>query len=247
MHEERIHQLGFAMPIRAILFDKDGTLVDFHLTWSAAAYAAMQRLSAGNAEKMARLVEINDYDLENHRIRPTSVLVAQSSADYGVTWAHALGETADTAFFERMDGIFIEEGLKHVTAIGDPPWLLSTLKARGYLTGICTNDSEAGARAHCEKLGLMPWLDAVMGYDSGHGRKPDPGPVLGFAATFGIAPQDVALVGDSTHDLHAVKAAGGTAIAVLSGFAGREELAPHADHVIDSVMDLPDLLDMLKR
>ncbi|GLS23464.1 haloacid dehalogenase [Labrys miyagiensis] len=235
------------MPIRAILFDKDGTLVDFHLTWSAATYAAMQRLSAGNEEKMARLVEINDYDLKNHRIRPTSVLVAQSSADYGVTWAHALGETADDAFFARMDRIFIEEGLKHVTPIGDPPWLLSTLKAKGYLTGICTNDSEVGARAHCEKLGLLPWLDAVLGYDSGHGRKPDPGPVLGFAADFGIPPQEVALVGDSTHDLHAVKAAGGTAIAVLSGFAGREELAPHADHVIDSVMDLPALLETLER
>jgi phosphoglycolate phosphatase len=235
------------MPIRAILFDKDGTLVDFHLTWSAAAFAAMQRLSGGDAEKMARLVEINDYDLENQRIRPTSVLVAQSSADYGVTWAHALGETADTAFFEQMDRIFIEEGLKHVTPIGDPPWLLSTLKSRGYLTGICTNDSEAGARAHCEKLGLLPWLDAVLGYDSGHGRKPEPGPVLGFAAAFGVAPEDVALVGDSTHDLHAVKAAGGIAIAVLSGFAGREELAPHADYVIDDVMELPELLESLER
>ncbi|MGJ4854784.1 HAD family hydrolase [Labrys sp. La1] len=233
------------MPIRAILFDKDGTLVDFHLTWSAAAYAAMQRLSGGDPEKMAKLVEINDYDLESHRILPHSVLVAESSADYGVAWAEVLGEVADTAFFEQMDRIFIEEGLKHVTPIGDPPWLLSTLKSRGYLLGICTNDSEAGARAHCEKLGLMPWLDAVLGYDSGHGRKPEPGPVLGFAGAFGVAPREIALVGDSTHDLHAVKAAGGTAIAVLSGFAQREELAPHADHVIESVMDLPDLLQSL--
>lgn len=234
------------MPIRAILFDKDGTLVDFHLTWSAAAYAAMQRLSGGDPEKMARLVEINDYDLATHSIRPTSVLVAQSSADYGVTWAEALGETADSAFFSQMDRIFIEEGLKHVTPIGDPPWLLSNLKSKGYLTGICTNDSEAGARAHCEKLGLLPWLDAVLGYDSGHGRKPDPGPVLGFAEAFGVMPRDIALVGDSTHDLHAVKAAGGTAIAVLSGFAGREELEPHADHVIGSVMELPALLESLE-
>jgi phosphoglycolate phosphatase len=234
------------MSIRAILFDKDGTLVDFHSTWSPAAYAAMQRLSAGDGGKMARLIEVNDYDLENRRIRPSSVLVAQSSADYGVTWAEILGETADTAFFERMDRIFIEEGLKHVTPIGDPPRLLSTLKDRGYLIGICTNDSEAGARAHCEKLGLLPWLDAVMGYDSGHGRKPDPGPVLGFADRFGLLAGEVALVGDSVHDLSSVRAAGGTAIAVLSGFAGRDELAPYADYVIESVMDLPDLLESLK-
>ena len=230
------------MPIKAVLFDKDGTLVDFHLTWSAASYEAMRHLAGGDATKMARLVEINDFDTESGRIRPTSMLVAQSSADYGVHWAQALGETPNQAFFTRMDDLLSAECLKYVTPIGDPPWLLSTLKAEGYLLGICTNDSEAGARAQCEKLGLMPWLDAVIGYDSGHGRKPGPGPILGFAAAHGIAASEVALVGDSTHDLHAVRAAGGTAIAVLSGFADRDELAPHADYVIDDVMALPALL-----
>src|SRR6202012_3713791 len=125
-----------------------------------------------------RPVEVNDYDLEQRRIRPTSVLVAGSSADYGLAWAEALDEVGDPAFIANMDRLLSEESLLHVSAIGDPPWLLSTLKEEGYVLGICTNDSEAGARAQCEKLGLMPCLDMVIGYDSGHGRKPEPGPIL---------------------------------------------------------------------
>jgi phosphoglycolate phosphatase len=246
--QERHHRglSGFAMPFRAILFDKDGTLVDFHLTWSAATYSVMERMSGGDPAKLARLVEVNDYDLEQGRIRPTSVLVAGSSADYGLAWAEALDEVGDPAFIANMDRLLSEESLLHVSAIGNPPWLLSTLKDEGYVLGICTNDSEAGARAQCEKLGLMPWLDMVIGYDSGHGRKPEPGPILGFAAAHGLAPHEIVLVGDSTHDLHAVRAAGGLAVAVLSGLAGREELEPHADYVLDDVMALPALLRTLR-
>ena len=66
--------------------------------------------------------------------------------------------------------------------------------------------------------------------------------VLAFAARIGVPPGEVALVGDSRHDLHAAKAAGAVAIAVLTGPATREELEPLADHVVDSIADLPALL-----
>jgi phosphoglycolate phosphatase len=229
------------MPLRAILFDKDGTLVDFHLTWSRAVYAVMDRMTAGDAVKLAALAAANHYDMDERRILPTSPLVAHSSADYGVTWAQILGEEPNAAFFTRMDTLLIEEGLDHVTPIGDPRALLASLKAQGFFLGICTNDSEAGARAQCDRLGVTDLLDAIIGYDSGHGRKPDAGPILAFAKAHGVEPHETALVGDSLHDLLAVRAAGGVAIAVLSGLAGREELAGDADHVVASIMDLPEL------
>jgi phosphoglycolate phosphatase len=47
------------------------------------------------------------------------------------------------------------------------------------------------------------------------------------------------MVGDSTHDLHAGRAAGMVCVAVLTGVADRDELAPHADVVLDTIADLP--------
>lgn len=233
-------------PLKAILFDKDGTLVDFHATWGAATFATMHRMTKGDEAKLARLAEANHFDLAARRIRPTSPLIAGSSADYGVFWADILGEEPGLPFFTRMDAIFAEEATARVVPLGMPGELLAGLKARGYLLGLVTNDSEIGARMHCERLELSRHFDAIIGYDSGHGRKPEPGQIRAFAAAHGLAPEEMALVGDSLHDLHAARAGGVLAIAVLSGLAGESELAGHADHVIPDVMALPALLDRLE-
>ena len=50
------------------------------------------------------------------------------------------------------------------------------------------------------------------------------------------------MVGDSTHDLDAGKAAGMVTIGVLTGPAPREELAPFADVVLDSIAEIPSWL-----
>lgn len=66
--------------------------------------------------------------------------------------------------------------------------------------------------------------------------------MLAFAVRHGLQPGEIALVGDSLHDLHAARAAGATAIAVLSGLATADELSGDADHVIADIMALPELL-----
>ena len=48
-------------PIRAILLDKDGTLVDFQRTWRPAAQVVMQRLARGNRAAYERLVAASRF------------------------------------------------------------------------------------------------------------------------------------------------------------------------------------------
>ena len=133
------------MALRAILFDKDGTLVDFQATWGAATYAVMSRMAFGDEAKIARLATVNHYDIENRQILPTSPLVASSSADYGATWAKVLGEVADAAFLRRMDRLFIQEGLGHVAPVGDPLGLFARLKGQGLALGIITERLRGGS------------------------------------------------------------------------------------------------------
>lgn len=66
--------------------------------------------------------------------------------------------------------------------------------------------------------------------------------MLAFAAQFGLEPAEVALVGDTLHDLKAACAAWAVAIGVASGFLSEEELAPFADYVLADIMALPALL-----
>ena len=92
-------------------------------------------------------------------------------------------------------------------------------------------------------LGVADLFDFIAGYDSGHGHKPGPGMPNAFAAHIGAQAAEVAMVGDSLHDLGAGRAAGcAYSVAVLTGVAGEAELAPHADIVLPSIADLPDFL-----
>ena len=59
----------------------------------------------------------------------------------------------------------------------------------------------------------------------------------------GIITGRVAMVGDSLHDLEAAQAAGMARVAVLTGIAKHEVLAPHADVVLADIGDLPGWLD----
>ena len=230
------------MPLKAILFDKDGTLLDFDLTWGQAGFHVMKTMARGDDSHFNRLLEVTHYDLESRRYLPSSTMVAGSLDEIGPLWAGALNRKDFSAVSREIDDLFMALAPEYLVQLDDPLAILSGLAAKGYRLGIATNDSEAAALQQAEIMGLVPHLDFIVGHDSGHGRKPDPGMVEAFARHTGLATHEVALVGDSTHDLHAARAAGAVAIAVLSGPASRAELEPHADHVIASIADLPALV-----
>jgi len=234
--------------LRAILFDKDGTLIDFDATWGPAAYEVMRTLAAGNDKAFAELIRVSEYLEPERRFLPTSPLVAGSSAHYGPLWAQALGRPPGLDLYHEMDELFRVWGLRHLAPIGEPAAVARALSERALRLGIATNDAEASARSQAEALGLLPFLDFIAGYDSGFGGKPHPGMVLAFADRLDVGADQIALVGDSLHDLETARLAGAIGIAVLTGplkDAARADLAPHADYVIDSIADLPTLVDRL--
>lgn len=223
-------------PIQGILFDKDGTLFDFAATWEAWAASFLLRLG-GTPERAQVLGQTIGFDHAARRFARDSLVIAGTA-----------GEVADALLPHisslSRDGLLalIDEEAKlapQAEAVPLHPYL-SDLRRRGLRLGVATNDSEAPARAHLDKAGVTALFDFIAGYDSGHGAKPGPGQMLAFAEAVGLAPEAVVMVGDSTHDLIAGRAAGMRCVAVLTGIAGREVLAPLADAVLDDIGGLPE-------
>ena len=226
------------MPIRAILFDKDGTLVDFQRTWGPATHALLAHFAAGDRVVFDELAAVSGFVAAEQRFLPDSPIISGATPDFGSLWAQVLGRPATSDFFAEIDRLYNVTGLEHLAPIGDPAGVLAGLRRRGYQLGIATNDPEASAHAQIARLGIARLVEFVAGYDSGFGAKPAAGPVLAFARALDVEPREVAVVGDAVYDLVAARAAGAIAVGVRSGPTPGALLAPYADALIDSIADL---------
>ncbi len=233
------------MPFDAILFDKDGTLVDFDQTWGPAAHEVMMTLAAGNEAAFRRLAEVSGFNPRDKQFEPDSPFLTGALEIYGPLWAKALGRRDLMRLQEEIAGLFRITSLSSLTPIGQPSVLLQGLAVAGLRLGIVSNDSEASVRLQAGMLELTEYLDFLAGHDSGFGAKPGPGMIVAFAGRFGIAPGRIALVGDTMHDVMAARAAGAVSIGVLTGPAHHEDLAQHADYILDCAGDLPAFLEDL--
>jgi phosphoglycolate phosphatase len=229
--------------IQGILFDKDGTLLDYHATWMPLNRQAALEAAGGDAALAEHLLVSTGYDPASGRCRADSLLASATNDEIAAVWAGLLGaDPVETA--ARVTGSFEAMSGETAVAVAGLAATVAALRARGLKLGVATNDSEGSAYGSLAPFGILDHFCYVVGFDSGHGAKPGPGMVEGFCAAAGLAPAAVAVVGDSRHDLEMGRRAGaGLLVGVLTGTSGRDDLAPHAHHVLDSIVELEALLD----
>jgi len=225
--------------IKGIVFDKDGTLFDFNATWGAWTRGMIATEANNDPERIAAMAQALGYDFEGGVFWPESIVIAETVENIADAMLAFLPDVSKRDLMHRM-----HSAAKKVPQIEAAPlWpLLHEIKEMGILIGVATNDAEDPARTHLGTADVLDLFDFVAGYDSGYGAKPAPGQLLGFCAATGLEPKDCIMVGDSTHDLTAGKAAGMATVGVLTGPAQAPELRPFADVVLTSIAELPDWL-----
>ncbi|TQV77751.1 HAD family hydrolase [Denitrobaculum tricleocarpae] len=235
------------MAIKGILFDKDGTLLDYYATWMPANREAALTIAEGDENIGQRLLLAGGYDPREDRIRTGSALAAGSNWEIAQCWSLALNghryHKPVEAILKVIDEIFERNGRDSASPVTDLVPFLASLKREGFVLGVATNDSKKGAIRSLGRFGVIEMFDFLAGYDSGYGAKPGPGLVQGFCRSTGLDATDVMVVGDNLHDIEMGRAANaGVVVGVLTGTSLREELEDHADHVLESIVGLESLL-----
>lgn len=234
------------MKLKGVLFDKDGTLIDFHGTWMPAyrQAVAMVARTAGRPGIEERLLALAGYDAEADRCLPTSVLASGTTPEIAALWARESG-LEEAGLKRKLEQMFNADAPAFATPVKDLHAVLGRLQSRGLALGVATMDSRASADATLVRLGIDGHFSFICGYDSGHGQKPGRGMVDAFCANIGLRPSEIILVGDTPHDLDMGRAAAvGKVVGVLTGSSTAEQLERLCDAVIPGIADLEPLLDL---
>ncbi len=231
-----------AQAISGILFDKDGTLLDYAKSWVPVNYELARIAAAGDEELARRLLTACGMDPDTGHVAPDTLLAAGNTVEIAEGMVAAGSPMGAAELAALFDGLFAQSASMAV-AVTDLAGFFAALHERGYRLGVASSDNERSIRETARRFGFEQYLHYVAGYDSGHGVKPEPGMVLGFCAATGLDPQQVAVVGDNNHDLHMGRSAGaGLTVAVLTGTGSRDSLAQASDYCLNDITELPALL-----
>jgi phosphoglycolate phosphatase len=232
------------MKYRGILFDKDGTLLDFNKTWLPIYRVAAQEFSGGDADLANQLLENFGFDAACERFLGGSLLAAGNNDEIAQAWSVFIGQPEQVdRTSERLNEIFHVEGAKQATAVDKLGATLQVLKQSGLKLGVATADSHQGIINTLQSFDVLEAFDFLAGYDSGHGRKPEPGMVVAFCEQMQLEVETVVVVGDNRHDIEMGRNAdAGLCVGVLTGTSTREDLETIADIVLDDISALPGLI-----
>lgn len=244
------------MPIDAVIFDKDGVLLDLSQTWflticNIAKHT--EELIDGRVPHRDLLdvigVELNADGISGRVVENG----AYATGTYGSLvpmWSALDPALADimttTAYKQKMMDIAVQSVHGQTVPKGDILTPLRALKAAGYKLGVVTNDGDDTTAINMADLMLDDIMDHVVTADSGHGRKPDAGGIVACCAALGTTPDRAVMIGDTYADHDAAIAAGCRhVIAITDDAPSIPDFMPKSSYAVASCADLPDLLDRI--
>jgi phosphoglycolate phosphatase len=218
----------------AALVDLDGTMVDTLDDFVIALHGMLAELPA-------------PYSQHTTNRQETELMVGKGSENLVNSLLNLIdnkhASSADAALrskaLERYLVHYGQANGKHAQVYAGVKQGLDAFKALGWKLGCVTNKPTAYAKDLLKAMGLADYFALVIGGDATARKKPDPMPLLVACETLGVATGRTLMVGDSSNDAKAAKAAGCPVLLVTYGYNHGEDIADAgADALTDSLAGL---------
>jgi phosphoglycolate phosphatase len=207
------------MPVEALIFDLDGTLVDTAPDLTAATNHALSLIGRDAlSEKEARS------------------FVGHGSRALIMRGCEATGGLPEEATIQRLNKAFLDyygDNISHKSVIFEGlVTVLNQARHAGLKLGVCTNKVESLSHKLLLELKLAEYFGAVVGGDTLPIMKPDPAPYIEVANRLGVDAARTLMFGDSETDIRTAQNAKVPVIAVTFGYTPMPVETFNPTHVI---------------
>lgn len=248
---------GRQLEIGGLIFDKDGTLVDFNRLWSAPIerwlsdlLLAVQLPSPNRHQALLQALEDTlGYDRQSKMVVPDSPLaVASLSRIYGVAMTvlyqngvpwHAAESIAENLWQTANQTINPND----VKPVGKVYETFEFFRRAGLSLAILTSDDRSPTAQITAILKIDPYVQGMVCGDDAWPGKPDPAGVFHLSEQMDVPVEKLLMIGDTMSDMACGRAAGVAACIGVRGGAGDEgRVSEMADLMIGQIEDLVPLL-----
>jgi len=227
-----------------VIFDKDGTLIDFQKMWGCWAIGFAERMSVAVGHDLrAAFADAYGYDPVSAQIDPTGRLAIASMAHMQqvavqIVVPHGVG--MGDAYMIVQQAWQPPDPAHEAVPLVDVLALFTAIRAKGAQIAVATADNREPTLATLVHLGVAHLVGAVACADDvGVAPKPAPDKIFAVCKTLGVAPCDAIMLGDTPADMQMGHNAGVMAqIGVTSGLSGISDLQPYASYIMPTVAGL---------
>lgn len=214
------------MPIRLVIYDLDGTLLDAFEDIRAALNHGMESLG-----------------LPTHSLAAVKSFVGDG---IDALVRRGLGKDHQDLFDKALQlvaGYYEDHPAGAASLYSGVRETLRELGEAGVRQAILTNKPHGIAMDVCESCGLAGLVDAIQGEDEAHPLKPDPAAALELMRRFGADSASTIMVGDGGADMRVARAAGILFAGCTWGMHTREEiLSMEPDFLLSDIRELPEAI-----
>ncbi len=224
-------QNNFPLPVKAVMIDLDGTLLDTVADLAVAVNMMLQKLGRAPLDEK-RVRDFVGRGIPN--------LVQRSLAG-------ELNAEADAALFERALPLYLDcyESVngRHTLLYPGVREGLDALRDAGFPLACVTNKSARFTLPLLKQMRLADYFAIVVAGDTLPKKKPDPLPLTYACEQFGIAPRDMLMIGDSLNDAIAARAAGCPVFCVPYGYnEGLDVRELDVDAIVETLIEATKLI-----
>lgn len=236
--------------VEAIIFDKDGTLIDFDAFWVDVSIKAINQILKKfdrediPTEKFLTAIGVKNgiSDIDGLLCKGTYEQIAVAMNEVLKAFGCDISQeniiqTVIDAYNQNADSGEVKPTCENIKEV------LGTLKEKGIKLAVVTTDNPLVTHSCLEKLEIDKLFDKIYTDDGKYPVKPDPYCAIDFSKSTGIDKEKIIMVGDTMTDVRFARNAEIGMICVGSTEQNRQRFIGYADKVIP---DISHIIEVIK-